>query len=164
MSSLARNRYQAVSRGLDHPAQRAVAELLVADEADAADTGNRAFVDLEHQVDPVLVELDDLGLDLGGIAAVAAVELEDAADGVLHPCPGVDHARPELDLALSTLLSSRLLPSKAMRLMIGFSTTLTTSTSPSRLDLDVVEQAGREQALDRRVDLLAGRRARPAGW
>ena len=44
-------------------AQAAVAEMLVADDVDRADLGEVALVDLEHDVDAVLVELDDLGLD-----------------------------------------------------------------------------------------------------
>ena len=43
--------------------QVAVAELLVADDVDLADLRLRPLVDLEHDVDAVLVELDDLRLD-----------------------------------------------------------------------------------------------------
>src|SRR3546814_19447860 len=44
-------------------AQIRIREMPVADEVDAADTGNRALVDLEDEIDPVLIELNDLGLD-----------------------------------------------------------------------------------------------------
>ena len=46
-------------------AQPLVVERLVADDVDPADLRLVAFVDLEDQVDAVLVELDDLGLDPG---------------------------------------------------------------------------------------------------
>ena len=38
----------------------------------------RALVDLEHEIHAVLLELDDLGLDGGGEAALAAIDVEDA--------------------------------------------------------------------------------------
>ena len=60
--------------------QAAVAELLVADDVDPADAGFRPLVDLEHHIDAVLVELDDLRLDRGGVAALAAIELDDPGD------------------------------------------------------------------------------------
>ena len=63
-----------------------------------------ALVDLEHQIDAVLLELDHLGLDRGREAAVAAIELEDPADRVLHPRAGVDHARPQLHLVAQHLV------------------------------------------------------------
>ena len=50
-----------------------------------ADLGHVALVDLEHEIDAVLVELDDLGLDRGGEAAAAAIEVEDALDVGLDP-------------------------------------------------------------------------------
>src|SRR5260221_10718587 len=49
--------------GADLAAQRAVAEMLVADETDALNAGYVAFVDLEDQVDAALLELDDPRLD-----------------------------------------------------------------------------------------------------
>ena len=52
----------------------------VAEDVDRADLGEVAFVDFEHDVDAVLVELDDLGLDARGEAALAAIELEDPVD------------------------------------------------------------------------------------
>ena len=51
---------------------------MVADEVDAFDLGGAALVDLEHEVHAILLELDDLGLDGGREAALAAVDVEDA--------------------------------------------------------------------------------------
>src|SRR3546814_14811252 len=47
--------------GLDFLFQAGIAEPPVTDEADAADTGERTFIDLEDQVDAVLLELDKIG-------------------------------------------------------------------------------------------------------
>src|SRR6185295_6721261 len=77
--------------------QAVIAELLVADDVDPADARARAFVDLEHHVDAVLVELDDLRLDAGGIAALAAVELDDPGDIGAGPRAGEDLARRQPD-------------------------------------------------------------------
>ena len=51
--------------------QLAIGKLFVADDVDRADFRLRTFADLEDQVDAVLRELDDLGLDDGGKAAFA---------------------------------------------------------------------------------------------
>ena len=72
--------YAAGLAGRHFLAQAAVAEMLVADDVDRADLGEFALVDLEHDVDAVLVELDDLRLDAGGEAALAAIELDDPRD------------------------------------------------------------------------------------
>ena len=82
--------------GLDYFLQGPATELLVADKVDPSHLRARPFVDLKHQIDAVLVELDDLGLDGGGEAAVAAVKVDDALDVVLDAGAGVDDARPEL--------------------------------------------------------------------
>ena len=51
--------------------------------------GLRPLVDLEHHVDAILVELDDLRLDAGGVAALAAVELDDPGDVGAGACERV---------------------------------------------------------------------------
>ena len=58
----------------------------------------RPLVDLEHDVDAVLVELDDLRLDAGGVAALAAIELDDPGDVGAGLRAGEDLARREPDL------------------------------------------------------------------
>src|SRR6185312_16649777 len=82
----------------DLAAQRAVAEMLVADEADALDAGDVALVDLEHQIDAALLQPDDLGLDGRVVAAAAAIDAEQALDVGLHAGPGEDLARLGLHL------------------------------------------------------------------
>ena len=84
--------------GPDLAAQRAVAEMLVADEADALHARDVAFVDLEDEIDAALVELDDLGLDRGVVAAAAAIDRQDALDVGLHARAREDLARLGLHL------------------------------------------------------------------
>ena len=45
-------------------------------------------IDFEHDIDAVLVELDDLGLDPRGEAALAAIEFEDPVDVRARPRSG----------------------------------------------------------------------------
>ena len=71
---------------------------VVAEDVDRADLGEVALVDLEHDIDAVLVELDDLGLDAGGEAALAAIQLEDPVDVGADRGAGEDLARRKLDL------------------------------------------------------------------
>ena len=118
--------------GGDDVAQLRVGERPVADEVDGLDLGRVALVDLEHEVHAVAVELDDLGLDDGGKAALPAVDVEDALHVGLRLGAGEDGARLELDLVFSVSLSTSRLPSKATWLMTGFSTTVITTPAPSR--------------------------------
>src|SRR4029079_12718448 len=85
-------------RGRDDETQLRVAEGRVADEIDGPNLGGRALIDLEHHVDAVIVEIDDLGFHLRGIKALAPVEVEDALDVGLHPGSRIDRAGLELDL------------------------------------------------------------------
>ena len=75
-----------------------VRERLVAENVDRPDLGEVAFVDFEHHVDAVLVELDDLRLDAGGKAALRAIKLEDPVDVGTDCGAGEYLPRRELDL------------------------------------------------------------------
>ena len=56
----------------------------VPDEADILDAGLVAFVDLEHQIDAVVRQLDDLRLDGHVEAAAAVIDFDDALHVGLH--------------------------------------------------------------------------------
>src|SRR5579872_388167 len=72
--------------------------MAVAEDVDRSDLGEIALVNLENDIDPVLIELDDLRFDPGGEPSLAAVELEDAIDVRAHGGAGEDLPRRELDL------------------------------------------------------------------
>ena len=78
--------------------------MLVADDVDGADLGLVALVDLEHQVDAVLVELDDLGFDRRGEAALALVQFDDPVDVGADLRAGEDLARGKPDLGLDLVV------------------------------------------------------------
>ena len=59
--------------GLNDFPQIAVVEVPVADEGDLPDLGKFAFADFEHEIDPVLRQLDDLGNDRCREPSAAAV-------------------------------------------------------------------------------------------
>src|SRR3546814_6966833 len=95
--------------------QAGIAEPPVADEADAADTGERTFIDLEDQVDAVLLELDNLRLDRCGKAAGPPVDLLDALGIGLHLGAGID--LPWLQLQFAAQLRSEEHTSELQSLM-----------------------------------------------
>ena len=64
--------------GLDHVPQAVGRIGLVADELDRLHAGLYAFGDLEDQIDAIVRLLDDLGLDLDVVTAVAAIDFGDA--------------------------------------------------------------------------------------
>ena len=84
----------------------------VAKNVDRADLGQIAFVDLEHHVDAVLVELDDLGVDAGGKTALTAVKLKDAVDVGTDRAAGEDLPRGELDLRRNLIVLQALVALK----------------------------------------------------
>jgi hypothetical protein len=127
-------------RGGDLVAQASVRERAVADEVDGLNFGGRAFVDLEHQIDAVLVQLNDLCVDRRGKSALTAIEFEYALKVALHLGAGKDHPRPQLDLGLEDLVID---PQ-------GDDNDEGVAVAPQG---DVREQAGGEQAFQRRVDL-----------
>jgi hypothetical protein len=79
-------------------AQLAVGEFLVADDVDLPDLRLGALLDLEDDIDSVLLELHDLGIDGSGEAALAAIELDDPRDVRARLGPGEDLARRQPDL------------------------------------------------------------------
>ena len=146
-----RNRF----RCLDLVLQPLVAIAVVADEADLLDAGLFAFVDLEHEVDAVVRQFDDLRLDADVETAVAAVDFDDALHVGLHQS-GATACRAAFDCTSLTSWSSLifLLPSKATRLITGFSTTVTIRRAAGLVDAHVLEQAGGVERLQRLVDLV----------
>ena len=140
--------------GLQDFTQLRVGVLAVADEIDALDQGRRTFGDLEHQVDAVLLQLDDLRLDGGGEAAVAAIQFEDALDVVLDLGAGVDHARPQLRLGLHLLVLEALVTLEGDAVDDGVLDDPHDQIGSVPADGDVGEQAGVEQGLQRLVHAL----------
>ena len=133
MSVVERKRHQLLSVVSDHALQFAVAENFVADKFDRFNSGQRPFVDFEHQVHSVLLERDDFWLDGRGEAAAPAIDIKNALYIALHTRLREHDARAQLKLrSADPRPSMRRFPSKAIRLMMGFSTTLTTSVFPSR--------------------------------
>ena len=91
-------------------AQIAVRIGAVAQEGDGAHAGLGTLADLEHHIDAVLVELDDLGRDGRRDAARQAVQLDDLADVFLDPGAGVDATRLQRDFLAQLVLADRAVP------------------------------------------------------
>ena len=78
--------------------RRRSSKVVVAEDVDRTDLGEVALVNLEHHIDAVLVELDDLRFDAGREASLPAIELKDPVDIGADRRAGEDLARRELDL------------------------------------------------------------------
>ena len=137
--------------GLDLAAQGAVAEMLVADEADPLDAGDVALVDLEHQIDAALLEPDDLRLDHGVVAAAAAIDREDALDVGLHARAGEDLAGLGLHFVAQLVVVDLLVALEGDAIDDRVLRHLHDQGRALHVDHDVGEQAGREQRLERAV-------------
>ena len=140
--------------------------MLVADDVDGADLGGRALDDFEHQVDAVLVELDDLGLDRGGEAPAALVQFDDPVDVAANLGAGEDLARGKPDLGLDLVVLDALVAFKDDavddRIFLDLDDQL---AGVGAGDDDVGEQLGRVEILERRIERFGGIfLARLRGW
>ena len=79
--------------GLDHVLEPGVAEGAVADEGDLADRGLLPLGDLEHEIDAIVRQLDDLRLDAHVEASGMLVDVDDALHVGLHHRPRQRPAR-----------------------------------------------------------------------
>ena len=103
----------------------------IADELDVLDPGLAALGDFEDEIDAVVRQLDDLGLDAHVETAAAAVDLDDARRVGLHDRTRERARVPWTGFRLLSCSSlTFLLPSNAMRLMTGFSTTVMINRPP----------------------------------
>ncbi len=95
----------------DHfAAQLAVGKLLVADDVDLADLRFRPFIDFEDDIDAVLIELNQLGLDRCSKATLALVQLDDTGHVGAHLRTRIDLPRRELDFRLNLVVLQPLVP------------------------------------------------------
>ncbi len=130
-----------------------VAEIVVAEDVDRPDLGKLAFVDFEHDIDAVLVELHDLGLDAGGKPTLAAVELENSLDVRTRRRTGEDLPRGKLDLRRDLVVLEALvaLQDDAVDDRV-FADRDDEVAGIAAGDGDVGEQLGRVQVLQRLVE------------
>ncbi len=64
----------------DHfTAQLAIGEYFIPDDVDLLNLGFGTFIDLKHDINPVLVQLNHLGFDAGSKTALALVQLDNAS-------------------------------------------------------------------------------------
>src|SRR5262245_22887614 len=139
--------------GLDHVLQAAVGKGLVAFEHDALDRGLRPLRDLEHEIDAVVGQFDDLRIDADVIAASRPVDFENALDVGLDSRARERAARLRLDFLVELLVLD---PAVALehhaiehrRLDHGHH-----DLRAGAADLHILEQAGVDQRLVGIVDL-----------
>ena len=143
--------------GGDHVAETAVAEGLVADEIDGGDLGAPTLVDLEHDVHAILAQIHGARRDRRVLAADAGVGLADGLDVGIHLRLGERRTRLELHvsgkLGVLDLLVALEQDVVDDRIFVDLD-----HQGPAGLtDTHVGEQAGREQALHRLVDVRVGK-------
>ncbi len=138
-------------------AQAVVLELFVADDVDAADLGKIALINLEHHVDPVLVELDDLGLDPRREAALPAIQFENSLDVRADRRAGEDLTRGKLDLGQDLVVLEPLVPLEDDAVDDRILADLDDEVAGARPgDRHVREQLGRVEILERLVERPGG--------
>ena len=125
----------------------------VADEIDGLDLGGVALVDLEHQINAIAVELDDLGLDRGRKAPLAPVDVEHALHVGLRLGAREHGPRLELYLVLERILVDFLVAFKGDLVDDRIFHDRDDDAAALAVDAHVGKQASCEQRADRLVDL-----------
>ena len=140
----------------DYVRKPAVAVGLVADEVDGPDFGAAAFVDVVHDVDAILAEIDRAGRDHGVVASDAGIGGANCLGVRLELVGGERAARLQLHgggelgiLELAVALKQNLVDDLVFR-------DLDDERSARLIDAHVREQPGSEQPLHQFVDI--GRR------
>ena len=134
-------------------AELRIAEGGVADKIDGPHLGGGPFRDLEHHVDAVGIEVDDLGIDLCAVEALAPVDVEDALNVGLHARAGIDGARLELHLRGEGFVVDLPVAFKGDVAHDRVFDDDNDDGAPLPPDTNVLEQAGGKQDLQRFVDL-----------
>src|SRR5262249_52738459 len=116
--------------------------------------GKLALVDLEDEVDSVLRELNDFWLDRSPKPSLPAVEIEDAFDIVLHPRPGIDDARTQLDLGIQILVVELAITFDGDSVDDWIFDDLDDQSVANTAQIDVSKQTGGEKRLERLVHLF----------
>src|SRR5262249_6394899 len=135
---------------------------LVADERDRLDAGPTTLLDLEHEIDASVRQLDDLGLDVDIETTIAAIDVSYADSVGLHHRARQRARRLRLQLAsqlivLDVLVALECDPVDHRILHDGHDQTIART-----IDAHVLEQAAGNQLFETRVD---GRGVQPpARW
>src|SRR5580704_14927802 len=135
----------------DLAAQRAVAEMLVADEADALNARDVAFADLEDEVYTTLVELDDLGVDRRVVAAAAAIDGQDTFDVGLHARARENLARLRLHFVAQLVVFDLAVTLEGDAVDDRVLGDFHDQGRPLHVDHDICKKSGPEQRLQRAV-------------
>ena len=137
----------------DDVAELAVGERAVTDEVDALDLRLPAFVDLEHEVDAVLRQLDDLRFDARGESTLTAIDVEDTLHVRLHLGAGENRARLQLHLALEARLLDLAVTLKCDAINDRILDHRDDQSRAGAIDAHIAEEPRREQRLQGLVDL-----------
>src|SRR5712671_6264942 len=125
----------------------------VADELDGPDIGARALVDLEHQIDAAVGQVDDDRIDANVIAAAASIDLDDALDIGLHDWTRKRAALTRLDLKLELVVLDPRIALERDAVDDRILGPPHHDPAARRLNADVLEQPRRQQRLIGFVDL-----------
>ena len=139
--------------GRHHGPQFGVREGPVADEVDSFDTSLAALVDLEHQVNAVLRQPNDLRLDTCGKQSGTAVDRDDPLHIGLHTGAREHGARPQLHFLQEILVLDLAVALEIDAIDDRIFFDLDHQCVAAAEDLHIREQPGPEQGFERSVDL-----------
>src|SRR5262249_55013255 len=131
----------------------AVGKGAVADERDALDRGLRPLVDLEHEINAVVGQLDDLGIDANIVAAGSSIDFENALNVGLDDGARECAARLRLDLLGELIVLEPAIAFESNAVDHRRFDDRHDDLAAGAPDLHVLEQAGIDQGLVGVVDL-----------
>src|SRR5262249_55002152 len=125
----------------------------VADKLDGPDIGARTLVDLEHQIDAAVGQVDDDRIDADVIAAAASIDLDDALDIGLNHRPRKRAPLARLNLKLELIVLDPGIPFKRDAIDDRIFSHPHDDAAAHGLNANVLEQPRRQQRLVGFVDL-----------
>jgi hypothetical protein len=150
-------------RGLDHVLQTARRKRVRAGEADILDAGLIAFGYFEHQIDAVVRQFDDLGLDAHVEPSAAVIDFDDALHVGLHGRLGQRPARFRLHFDLKLVVLGLLVAFEGNAVDHGIFDHGDHHAAAGIVNTDVGKQACGVKRLKSFVDFLGAKPATGAG-
>ena len=126
--------------------------------------GFRTLGDLEHQIDAVVRQIDDLRIDLDVEAAAAVIDFDDPLHVGLHGRPRQRPARLRLDFGFELLVLGFLIAFEGDAIDHRIFDHGDDQVTAGVTDLHVFEQAGGDQRLEALVFLFGGEPPARAGF
>ena len=97
----------------DFRAQTIIIIFLIADKTNGLNLGHIAFLNFKNQIDAILIQLDNFGIDIDGKTSVTTIDLIEAHHIALNACTREHLAWTQLHFSLQLFIIQTIIPFKS---------------------------------------------------